>query len=514
MSVPLVLVADPMRKSGPLVEQALTRDFGSSFQLVQTGTIENALREIEAAIPDNRLALVMVAGMDPAAGARALASVRGLNASTATVQVIEADELERAPASVNNSEIDRLLVRSETLESELREVLAVLLRRWQSGRSPLDGQALLQVHHATSRDEKEAVYRLRYQIYVEEMKTKQRFADHERRMVEEAHDAYAHHFYLRAGDRLVGSLRLNVMSEGEMERQESYGVDVLTKWFRPNEIGMFTRFLVASDYRGRAAAQMLVGKAFEYIAEKRLRCGLLDCLPHLIKYYEAIGFRRYKDSFEHEDFGYETPMLFATEDIEYLESIGSPMAALVRQTYAHNAETVAFLLEHFPRLTGYTPDAMLDEDRLWKVLCAKLAARPVDKLSLIEGLRDEEAKRFVKAGTFFNVKAGHRFITRGEEETMVYVLLSGSVEVRLGDRAMAVCGPGDVLGEFAMLTHQARSADVVALEDSEFLTFSERSFQRLIDSDPSLAAGVLWNLARQLSRKLVASNRRTRVQSP
>jgi predicted GNAT family N-acyltransferase len=505
MSGPLVLVVDPMQKSGPLVEQALTRDFGSSFQLVQESNLEKALQESEEAIPSNRLALVLVAGVDPAGGARALASVRRLSTSTATVQVIEADELERAPDSVNNAEIDRLLVRSATLESEIREVLAILLRRWQSSRSPLDGQALLQVHRATSRDEKEAVYRLRYQIYVEEMKTKQRFADHERRVVEEAHDAYAHHFYLQAGDRLVGSLRLNVMSEGEMECQESYGVDVLTKWFRPSEIGMLTRFLVASDYRGRAAAQMLIGKAFEYCAEKRLRCGLLDCLPHLIKYYEAIGFRRYVDSFEHEDFGYETPMLFATEDVEYLEKIGSPMVALVRQAYGHNAETVAFLLEHFPRLAGYTPDTMLDEERLWKVLCAKLAARPVDKLSLVEGLREKEAKRFVKAG--------HRFITRGEEESMVYVLLSGSADVRTGGRSMAVCGPGEVLGEFAMLTHQARSADVVALEDSEFLTFSERSFQRLIDSEPSLAAGVLWNLARQLSRKLVASNRRTRVQS-
>jgi len=326
-------------------------------------------------------------------------------------------------------------------------------------------------------------------------------------MVQEAHDAYAHHFYLQAGDRLVGSLRLNVMSEGEMECQESYGVDVLTQRFRPSEIGMFTRFLVATDYRGRAAAQMLIGKAFEYIAERKLRCGLLDCLPHLIKYYEAIGFRRYLDSFEHADFGYETPMLFTTEDVEYLEKIGSPMAALVRQVYGHNAETVAFLLERFPRLAGYTPDTMLDEERLWKVLCAKLAARPVDKLSLVEGLREEEAKRFVKAGTFFNVKAGHRFITRGEEETMVYVLLSGSAEVRTGGRTMAVCGPGEVLGEFAMLTREARSADVVVLEDSEFLTFSERSFQKLVDSDPRLAAHVFWNLARQLSRKLVASNR-------
>jgi predicted GNAT family N-acyltransferase len=452
MAAPLVLVVDPDSESGAPVEQALARDFGSSFQLVQATTLEQAPREVDEAIADNRLALVLAAGVDPATGARALAGLRRLSPSTATVQVVEADELERALGSVNNAAIDRVLVRSAPLGREFREVLAVLLRRWQSSRGPLDGQALLQVCHATTRDEKEAVYRLRYEIYVEEMRTKQRFANHEKRMVEEAQDKYAHHFYIQAGDRPVGSLRLNVMSEGEMECQESYGVDVLTRWFRPSEIGMLTRFLVASDYRGRAAAQMLIRRAFQHFAEGGLRCALLDCLPHLIKYYEMIGFRRYKDAFEHEDFGYETPMLLAAEDVEYLDRIRSPLAAQVRQVYRHNAETVAFLVEHFPRLAAYTPEAMLDEERLWKVLCAKLAARPTDKLGLIEGLRDEEARRFVKAGTFFQVKAGDRFIKRGEDESVVYVLLSGSTDVRIEGQSVAVCGPGDVLGEFATPT--------------------------------------------------------------
>ncbi|MEE2776955.1 MAG: hypothetical protein VYE73_09365, partial [Acidobacteriota bacterium] len=62
----------------------------------------------------------------------------------------------------------------------------------------------LQVTEACSDEERTAIYRLRYDIYVQEMGRYQSIADHERRWLVEEVDGDSRLFLARDGDQVVG----------------------------------------------------------------------------------------------------------------------------------------------------------------------------------------------------------------------------------------------------------------------------------------------------------------------
>ena len=78
---------------------------------------------------------------------------------------------------------------------------------------------------AETADEKEAVYRFRYSVYVEEMGRYQGSADHAGRRLAEAEDERSWIYYARDGDELVGTARLSWGANGFSDRQvEEYSI--------------------------------------------------------------------------------------------------------------------------------------------------------------------------------------------------------------------------------------------------------------------------------------------------
>ena len=103
------------------------------------------------------------------------------------------------------------------------------------------------------------------------------------------------------------------------------------------------------------------------------------------------------------------------------------------------------------------------------------------------------------------VSAGEVICRRGDTGDRFYVVRSGSVEVRLGTGQAGVSlyrlGPGDCFGEMALLIGAARSADVVALEDSVVWTLERRDFDRILN----LSVPLLRALNRSLAERLAMS---------
>jgi len=81
----------------------------------------------------------------------------------------------------------------------------------------------------------------------------------------------------------------------------------------------------------------------------------------------------------------------------------------------------------------------------------------------------------------------------------MFVVLSGTLEVRDGDTLVRVLSPGDVLGEMAFLLEQPRSMDVyAATDDVRVLSLSERMLRDLIAHDSAVAAKLLLNISKML----------------
>ena len=107
-------------------------------------------------------------------------------------------------------------------------------------------------------------------------------------------------------------------------------------------------------------------------------------------------------------------------------------------------------------------------------------------------------------------KAGACIIRKGESPTHIYIIQSGSVELRIADGAIDLRKRefvvGDHFGEVAMLSMINNTASFFAAEDCQLIAFSRKSLARLSREEPLIFRQLILNLARDLARKVQYSD--------
>ncbi len=78
------------------------------------------------------------------------------------------------------------------------------------------------------------------------------------------------------------------------------------------------------------------------------------------------------------------------------------------------------------------------------------------------------------------------------------VIAEGSAELRKNGRLVARLGPGDFVGEIALITGGPRVATVTTTSETTILLLSDRAFDRMMKAMPSVQAKVLNALADRL----------------
>lgn len=104
--------------------------------------------------------------------------------------------------------------------------------------------------------------------------------------------------------------------------------------------------------------------------------------------------------------------------------------------------------------------------------------------------------------------ANHTIFTKGEEGNLLYILLSGRVQVHIDNFTLAQLKPGTYFGEMALFDSKVRSASVTTLEESKCLILSRQQIHQAIKENPAIAINmirVLVTRVRQLNRLFGAS---------
>ncbi len=94
---------------------------------------------------------------------------------------------------------------------------------------------------------------------------------------------------------------------------------------------------------------------------------------------------------------------------------------------------------------------------------------------------------------------GEHLIREGTPATGLHLVASGKVEVSTNDQSgerlqIATLGPGDVVGEVAMILRRPHNADVIAVHPTVTLHLSGSAFQEILRAHPTLLAQ-LYELA-------------------
>jgi len=97
-----------------------------------------------------------------------------------------------------------------------------------------------------------------------------------------------------------------------------------------------------------------------------------------------------------------------------------------------------------------------------------------------------------------NYKAGEVIFREGDPAQELFVVKSGSVEIRLGNRVLATLPERSIFGEMALIDQGPRSATAIAVTDSVLVPVGEKQFLLLVSRTPYFALNVMRVLVERL----------------
>jgi CRP-like cAMP-binding protein len=96
------------------------------------------------------------------------------------------------------------------------------------------------------------------------------------------------------------------------------------------------------------------------------------------------------------------------------------------------------------------------------------------------------------------VPAGKLVVEEGRIGLEFFLIVTGTASVTRSGKKVATLGPGDHFGELALLDRRPRSASVVSETDMDVLVLSQRQFNGLLESVPTIARKMLAAMANRL----------------
>jgi CRP/FNR family transcriptional regulator, cyclic AMP receptor protein len=95
-------------------------------------------------------------------------------------------------------------------------------------------------------------------------------------------------------------------------------------------------------------------------------------------------------------------------------------------------------------------------------------------------------------------KAGEVIFREGDPAQELFIVQSGEVEIRLGNRILEKLSQYSIFGEMALIDAAPRSAAAVASTDVKLVPVTEKQFLFLIGNTPYFALNVMRVMARRL----------------
>ncbi|MEZ5073320.1 MAG: Crp/Fnr family transcriptional regulator [Solirubrobacterales bacterium] len=125
------------------------------------------------------------------------------------------------------------------------------------------------------------------------------------------------------------------------------------------------------------------------------------------------------------------------------------------------------------------------------------------RVPLLSGLEGAELERIAQVAIPRSFPKGARVFHEGDTSDACYVIRSGEVRVTREHPdgraiALATLGPGELVGELAMIDGEVRSASVEALTDLELLAVSAADMRGLLERNAEITAKLVVALARRL----------------
>ncbi len=126
----------------------------------------------------------------------------------------------------------------------------------------------------------------------------------------------------------------------------------------------------------------------------------------------------------------------------------------------------------------------------------------VHLVQLFEGLDSEVLEELVPNVEWISLPSGETLFRQGDAADATYFVISGRLRVVAeepeGRRVLNEVGPGESVGEMALLTDDDRSATVYAVRDTQLVRLDEATFLRFVASHPAAMKRITEVVIRRL----------------
>ncbi len=95
---------------------------------------------------------------------------------------------------------------------------------------------------------------------------------------------------------------------------------------------------------------------------------------------------------------------------------------------------------------------------------------------------------------------GQVIFSTGDPGHQMFIVRTGTVEIRIGDTVIETVGQGGIFGELALVDSSPRSASAIAGEDCTLVMVEQRSFNDLLRRVPGLGLEIMKVMASRLRR--------------
>lgn len=169
--------------------------------------------------------------------------------------------------------------------------------------------------------------------------------------------------------------------------------------------------------------------------------------------------------------------------------------ALIRQRiwYAFRRAGLNFA---FPTRTLYVerPSRMAQRDGDGGAVVERLSA-----VDIFAPLSADETSMLAQAAVRHVFAPGETVIRAGDPGSSMFVVHKGRVRVQVSEngrpRTVATLNEGDFFGEMALFTGEPRTANVLALEETEVLEIGHAAMKRVFDTNPDLVESLSFIMA-------------------
>jgi len=362
-------------------------------------------------------------------------------------------------------------------------------------------------HVARTPEERQAVYRMRYHIYVAEQKRAGLpLVEGE---IPEVHtpeddEPLTMVFYLGKLPDIDGTVRIRVFPPGKLPPA------LLTQYTLERFPDIQTRttcqvgfLMVKPSFRGTASVIALTGGAVDQVVRQHgVEMMIADCMPAHFHAYRRLGLRPFGGRIFSSNVGVVIPLVGITADLSHARAVRSPwypvLKRLERDGQLPTRDFAALVAP--TRNGGVETDPGRIEAAVEKGV-AELGA------SFLGRLPARTRRSLVRNGMILDIEAGVDVIRQGFASRDIFVVIEGHMDVIIDGANRKSVGPGEIVGEIAFFDSTGlRSASLKSTTACRLLHLRRSVIRRFAKGHPADGLLIYEALGEVLARRLAAAN--------